>query len=193
MSTNQLIEQIDRVIKEVWAQDIKTDYERFFLLREDTLKNSFYFHLRTKLAPLLEEHNLRIYTEYYVKELKYRADLAIVRIDPESEEDHLENMVTNTLAIFELKYGGYYADKFIQSDVPKLKSYVQKMSSPCQFYFAVIFEAECTDLRWFTKKQTNNWASGRVTELNAGYLGEKLEFQVHGYNDMNLDLNTNLV
>lgn len=49
MDLRGLQEVIDRVIKEVWVLNISKDYKSFFLLKEDTLKNALYYHLRTRL------------------------------------------------------------------------------------------------------------------------------------------------
>jgi hypothetical protein len=48
-------------------------------------------------------------------------------------------------------------------------------------YFAIIYEVDCKWLYWFDKRSTNNWAMGRVTELDAGWLDGKFVFEVHEY------------
>jgi hypothetical protein len=45
-----ILTTIDRAIKEAWIHNVKTDYMNSYLLREDSLKNAFYYHLRTKLT-----------------------------------------------------------------------------------------------------------------------------------------------
>ncbi|MDR9856216.1 hypothetical protein RJP21_21675 [Paenibacillus sp. VCA1] len=55
---------IDRTLKETWLHNIKNDYLSNFILLEDSLKNVFYYHVRSKLTDaFLNENNLRIYTE----------------------------------------------------------------------------------------------------------------------------------
>lgn len=85
------IKTIGNAIKEIWCNNIKYDYENFSLLKEDTLKNSFYFHLRNKLTDrFLEENRLKIYTEYYHDGL--RADLVIAQLCEEPGlNGHLRN------------------------------------------------------------------------------------------------------
>ncbi len=188
MTNKELILSIDKIIKDIWITNIQSDYSNYHLLKEDSLKNSFYFHLRTRLSGLLETHNLRIYTEYYVRELGYYADLAIVRINPQKEADFLKNMVTDILAIVEFKYKGSYSkgiESVIKSDVHKIKDYIQIGSLNCQFYLAVIYETECWAINWLDKRQTNNWASKRVTELDAGYINGEMVFKVNSYNGLN--------
>lgn len=190
MISKAVIEKIDRTIKEIWIHNICTDYSNEYILKEASLKCCFYYHLRRKLAILLKEHNLRIYSEYYFPELKYSADIAIVEIDPAKEEKRLKNKVTEIVAIIEFKFDGGNSENtvsWIKSDVSKIKSYVQS-GILCQYYFAVIYETECSRLNWFSKQSVNHWASGYVTELDAGYIDNEMWFEVHPYNGLNPDL-----
>ena len=61
---DKILKIIDDTIKYVWEYDIKADYQYGWLLKEDTLKNSFYFYLRSKLENLFCENNVRIFTEF---------------------------------------------------------------------------------------------------------------------------------
>jgi hypothetical protein len=85
MITKAMKKKIDGAIKAVWKNNIKHDYKKDHLLKEDTLKNSFYFHLRKKLGNrYLEDNNIRIYTEFNehdLKKTKLRADIVIVEIE----------------------------------------------------------------------------------------------------------------
>ncbi len=63
----------------------------------------------------------------------------------------------------------------------KLKDYVQKSKFQCPLYFAVIYEVECCWLHWLDKRSKNNWASGRVTELDAGWIDGIMNYEVHSY------------
>lgn len=69
--------------------------------------------------------------------------------------------------------------------MPKLREYVRRSNYDCQYYFDIIYENDCERLSWFDKRSTNHWANGRLTELNAGYLGETIYFEVNSYNNMN--------
>lgn len=76
-----VVKQIDYAIKTSWLNDVSKDYSKAKLLKEDTLKNSLYFHIRKRIDDLCEMYNLRIYTEYNETTLKLnnmRADIAIV-------------------------------------------------------------------------------------------------------------------
>lgn len=98
ISQNVLIE-IDKAIKEIWLNEIVNDYDEGLLLKEDSLKCSLYHHMRNKLDYILKENSLRIYPEFYFKSLKYRADIAIVEIEENSDKEYLADMVKNVIAI----------------------------------------------------------------------------------------------
>ena len=42
MQTSELIELIDRTLVDIWKNEIKSDYECGWLLKEDTLKNALF-------------------------------------------------------------------------------------------------------------------------------------------------------
>ena len=193
MVSEEVLVQIDREIKLCWKNSIKKDYWDGYLLKEDSLKCALYFHLRRKLDKVLRENSLRIYPEYYISELKYRADIVIVQIDEQKEYKWLKDSVTDVVALFELKYVGARDDatlEWVKSDLWKFKEYINVAGlNDCQFYFSVIYENECSSLNWLDARSTNNWAKGRVTELNAGVLGDEMTFEVNSYNDLNESLN----
>lgn len=97
MISEDVIIEIDKVIKEIWLNEIVDDYDEGFLLKEDSLKCALYHHMRSKLSIVLEKNNLRIYPKFYFKELKYRADIAIVEIDPDSDSIYLADRVKNVV------------------------------------------------------------------------------------------------
>ena len=122
------------------------------------------------------------------KRIKFFADLVIVEMDMTLEKKWLSEKMTDIAAIIELKYDGGNAmstSDYIKTDMPKLKEYIRSLNYDCQYYFGVIYETDCEWLHWFDKRSTNNWANGRLTELNAGYLGETMYFEVNSYNNMN--------
>jgi hypothetical protein len=45
----------------------------------------------------------------------------------------------------------------------------------------LFYETECEYINWLDKRSTNHWASDYVTELDAGYLDQKMTFEVHSY------------
>ena len=85
MISKNVLKEIDRAVKEIWLNEVVNDYDDGFLFKEDSLKCCLYYHLRNRLEKLLKDNNLRIYPEFYFSELKYRADIAIVEMDPKSE------------------------------------------------------------------------------------------------------------
>ena len=182
-------EEIDKIIKDVWLNEICVEYGQGYLIREASLQCSLYHHLRNKLDKVMKENNLYLYPEFYFKDLKYRADLAIVEMDFSKDVNHIKDCVVDVLAVIELKYAGGDSEtisNYIKTDIPKIKEYVKKLKNNCQYYFGVIYETECEWLNWFGKKQTNNWAKGNATELNAGYIDEKMYFEVNSYNGINI-------
>lgn len=181
-----ILTEIDRTIKEIWEIDIKNDYKDYFLLREDSLKCALYYHMRRRLEGLLIENNLRIYPEYYINMggLKYRSDIVIAEIG--EEKRYLKDMVTDIVAIFELKLESGVSQgttNVIKRDIQKMKEYRQKMKLDCQCYFAVIYEEECEYLNWIDKRTSNRWGKGCLTELNAGYIDGEMKFEVNSYNE----------
>ena len=188
MITKHVTQTIDRAIKTVWLKEICEDYGNGKLLREASLQSSLYHHLRTHLDDVLEKNSFCIYPEFYVPELKYRADLAIVQMDL-SEGGHLSERVTDVAAIIELKFESGASQgtlDVIKADLQKLRRYAQQMNQNCQFYFGIIYETECEWLYWLDRRSTEHWASGCVTELNAGYLNGVMTFEVNSYNQMSI-------
>ena len=180
--------EIDKIIKDVWLEDICEDYGNGLLIKEASLQCALYHHLRLRLADILEKNNLYIYPEFYFKDLKYRADLVIVEMDMDMQTSYLSSRVTDIASVIELKYDGGTAkttEKYIKSDLPKLRQYFQSLPYKCQLYFGVIFETECKWLYWFDKRTTQKWGNGWLTELNAGRMDDETIFEVNSYNGMN--------
>ena len=181
--------EIDKLIKEIWMNDICEDYRRGNLIKEASLQTSLYHHIRTRFGVHLEENNLYLYPEFYFKGLKFRADLAIVEMDMNKETQRLSDRVTDIAAVIELKYDGGYAkttEDWIKSDGEKLKAYARGLKYNCQYYWGVVYETECIWLHWLDKRSTNTWGKGRLTELNAGLLDGQMIFEINSYNNMNV-------
>lgn len=187
MELRQVQKTIDRAIKNIWVDKISKDHESFHLLKEDTLKNALYFHLRTELASLLEKHNLRIYTEFYHG--GFIADLAIVKLnDDPGNNDHLKDDIENVLAIIEMKYKSCSTMKFFEEDVLKIKNYIDATPlANTQYYLAFIHESEyeyIEDDSWLTLEQ-QVWAKDRLTELSGHYIDGEMTWTVLSHNGMN--------
>lgn len=163
---------INQAIKHLWEHDISTDYNNYRLLKEDSLKNAFYYHLRKCLGDIfLDEHSLQIFTEFDYGPLKgtgKRADLAIVKMNCESEEEFLGDCVEEIIAIIELKYkSNKNAVDAIMSDVKKIRNYITEERIDCMYYLGAICETD-----WDNSHYINDdceWAKGRVVELVASY------------------------
>ena len=188
-------EKIDRTIKEVWLKNISNDYFNYHILKEDTLKNSFYYHIRRKLGTkFLEENNIRIFTEFNDSELKKgrKADIAIVEIGSDTS-GYIGNNIKSIIAIIELKLGGYYhPDEVFYDDINKVKEYINYWKIDCLFYLGFIAEKEYDCPKWLNKNATNNWADKKVTVLSANYDSNNdnipFTFYVQSCNQYNKDL-----
>lgn len=180
-----IIEEIDRIIKETWVNEITKDYHNAYILKESSLKCSLYYHLRAKLGKILEENNLRMYPEYYFRNLNYYADIAIVQIDKSIEK--IGDKVVDVIAVMDLKCdcgNSIGTANAIKYDLHKIKNCIQS-GKLCQYYFCVIYQTECICLNWKDKRSANHWAKGYVTELNAGGVNGCIVFEVNSYNEMN--------
>jgi hypothetical protein len=173
----KVIDIIHAAIEEVWLNNIKNDYDNDWLLREDSLKNSFYFHLRNALTDqFLINNNLRIFTEY--KNGGLRADLVIARIDSGQENrEHLEDAIIEILAVVEMKYKNCLPDAPFLKDINKVKGYINNAHYPTgKYYLAFIHEVDFVleeEYRWL-KESDLVWAQNKVVELN-GYFREGKE------------------
>lgn len=189
------IVKIDRAIKEIWRNNISKDYWNDHLLKEDTLKNSFYYHLRRKLGTqFLEENNIRIYTEFCdgdLKETGFRADIAIVELSKDPN-GYLGDNIESSIAIIELKFGGTYkADCNYYDDINKIRGYIRDCRIDCLYYLGFIAEKEYENPYWLDGRQTNNWADKRVTVLSANLdvNGDGImHFYIQSCNGLNKDL-----
>ncbi len=184
---------IDRAIKKIWLNQIPRDYNRHYLLEEDSLKCALYFYLRSELGDgWLNRYRIRIYSELHLENQK-RADLAIVKVEPKNERDgyFLGDCIEEVLAIIELKLKGSSIDsRVFYNDVFKLKEYA-KAYPHAQLYAGFIQESlyNESNCSWFDGRQTSKWAKGRVTEL-LGYWDKDEDFnvKVNAYNNLNLDV-----
>lgn len=195
-----IITQIDAAIKSIWLHEIQKDYSERYLLKEDSLKSAFYYHLRSALRCLLKKNDLRIFTEFAdagMNRMGYRADLAVVKV-PKYFTGHMGETIKekDIFAIIEFKYtnarqaginAGYY-------DVEKLKQFIQLNKFPnCQYYLGGIYESsfDLSQLWYLDKRQAKHWADGRFTELVACYINDSdgLGFTFQSYNHLNKQLN----
>lgn len=174
MINNTVKQYIHQQIIELWETDIQVDYNSYHLLKEDSLKNAFYYHLRRRLGDeFLRKHQLHIYTEFDNGSLKgtgKRADIAIVQLNEagieEAEESYIGDYVSEVIAIFELKFqGGYNATKNIQADVRKLHSYIKQDKIDCMYYLVAISELSQKNDCFIKDNYRTLWAKGKVTEL----------------------------
>lgn len=181
-----VVKEIDQVIKEIWTKNIPKDFAEGYIINEDCLKMCICYHLRRKLAILLKENQLRIYTEKYFPNMKKKPDIIIAQMKDNFTENSLYESIheENVVALLELKFVGGTAQStvnWVKKDLRKLKYYVQKSKLDCLLYFAVIYEVDCCWLYWMDRRSTKNWATGRVTELDAGQMEGKMQFEVHPY------------
>lgn len=167
MQTKDLIQLIDRTLVDIWKNEIKSDYECGWLLKEDTLKNALYFHLRSKLGTVFEYNDVRIFTEFTDCKFKgtgCRPDMVIARVDMNAPSKYWGNNVTECLAVIEIKYkAGFTPHHDIIADYEKLKHYVQELGVTAKLYMATVWEYEDEPSNWECKNAA--WAKDRLTEL----------------------------
>lgn len=186
MINEEIQKKIDKTIKEIWLNNIPKDFDQGYIINEDSLKMSLCYHLRRKLATILKENSLRIYTEKYFPDMKKKPDIIIA----EMREDYIENSLYESIreedvvALFELKIKSDTSPstvEWIKDDLRKLKEYVWKSRMQCPLYFVVIYEVECDWLHWLDGRSTKKWAFDRVTELDAGWINGCMRYEVHSY------------
>ena len=167
----EVIQMVDEALESIWKNEIKADYESGWLLKEDTLKNAMYFHLRNRLGKLFDENDIRIFTEFTDCKFKrsgYRPDMVIAKVDVDSNANYWGDAVTECLAVIELKYKtGFTASEEIYADYDKLQYYVETLGVGSKLYMATIWEYEDDESAW--AEEDSSWIKGRVTELNASY------------------------
>ncbi|MBE6727061.1 MAG: hypothetical protein E7562_00260 [Ruminococcaceae bacterium] len=170
----KVLDEIHNTIKYVWEYDIKYDYDKNMLLKEDTLKNSLYFHIRTRLGSLLEKYNIMIFTEFNTDKFRhsgFRADMVIAQMNLDKKEKFWGDCVEKFISVIEIKFKGDFktAPDIIYEDYKKTKEYIKSLDlgDNCHYYVATIWECY-PDSKWWLDKETK-WAKGNLTELNADF------------------------
>lgn len=177
-----LINEIDETIKFIWKNKIAEDYNNGWLLKEDTLKNAFYFHLRSILGDLLDKNDIRVFTEFTDEKFKgtgYRPDMVIAKVNFDSDDSYYGNYITDCLAVIEFKYKqGFNSSNDIYEDYKKLHKYADNLKINCKLYMATIWEYEDDETCW--EPENSQWAFGKLTELNASYKrnSDKMNFYI---------------
>lgn len=166
-----VMNKINSIIEKIWLERIPVDYDNRFLHREDSLKNAFYYHLRSTLGdPFLLQKRLRIFTEFHYGNSvcpNERADLAVIMLDKYGH-------ISKVLAVIEFKYKSHgVSDRTYHEDVTKAVRYILNPSNDwfakTHFYLAFInetsFERLPPDHRTYTTARQRLSATGRLTEL----------------------------
>lgn len=176
---------IDKTLKEIWENEIQNDYKNRWLLKEDTLKNSLYHHLRTRLGKVFDENNIRIFTEFtddVFDGKNFRADIVIAEMDFNRKSEYFGHDVKRCLAVIELKYKNKSTPaKVIYDDYVKLHKYVDKLKLKCKLYMATIWEHEDAATSW--EPEDSDWAKNVLTELNASYENGQMRFYVYEHKE----------
>ena len=167
-----IFKKVHQTIIDVWSYDIKSDYNLHFLLKEDTLKNAMYYHIRNRLGDtFIKDNHLAIFTEYYI-DTNQKIDLVVVKLDVEkAKNDYLGNCVEEIIAIVEIKYKGKYApEKIFVDDVEKILAYTNKFTSKeSKFFLAFIRE------KYFYENEVTNFLS-EYEEVPSGKIIELLSY-----------------
>lgn len=179
---NFIFPQIQDCVEKIWTNKIFHDYRNDWLLREDCLKNAFYHYLRAEIGNFLENHDIRIFTEYILPGTDYRPDLTFVQLSPaiDRKEKHLEHCVIEPLIIMEFKYTDHRGDKNILSDIIKMSKYI-KHGCAKYYYMASIFETETVNSMFWSDETVVDLGKGQYTEMAASYWNGNLRFAVKNY------------
>lgn len=168
----EILETIHRRIKYIWEEKIKEDYIDGWLLKEDTLKNALYHHIRNELSAVFAENNIRVFTEFTDGEFKgrkKRPDMVIAAVDFDNDySDYYGDNIKECIAVIEIKFKNANSADTIYSDYDKLKEYIEDFGVKSHLYMATIWECNDKPTSWIRKNAT--WAKGRITELNASYI-----------------------
>jgi len=169
----EILETIHRRIKYIWEEKIKEDYTDGWLLKEDTLKNALYHHLRNELSTVFAENNIRVFTEFTdgeFKGTKKRPDMVIATVDFDKDEHngYYGDDIEECIAVIEIKFKNANSADTIYADYDKLKEYIDVFGVKSHLYMATIWECEDNPTTWVRKNAA--WAKGNVTELNASYI-----------------------
>lgn len=171
---------IDSIIKKVWTEKVKPDYDTKFLLYEDSLKNSLYYHIRSGLENYRALNgNLRIYTEYKLP-CGRRADIAIVSVDlVKANTTHLKDCVLNIEALIEIKYKKANVYKDFYDDLKKMVDY-SKLYPNAMLYAAFIQEGFFSDedCSWIKDCEYEESITDKINELLGYWDLETNEFVV---------------
>jgi hypothetical protein len=190
----RMLEMIDYAIKTAWIKGVKEDYLNNFLWKEDSLKNAFYYHIRSMLGDsFMKENGIRIITEYLLSNGE-RADIAIIQLEEDKKYMNrdicYEDNVEKVLAIIELKYKNAECNiEPFYSDINKIKRCAKrKCFEETQFYLGFIHETSYSleEVAWIDRKK-EKWLNGNVTELSGFYLDteEKFVATITSYNNLN--------
>jgi len=182
----EIIEYISKTIELVWKKDIKNDYNAESLVNEDTLKNAIYYHIRRRIGKLLEENNIKIFTEFrygLFADMKYIPDIVLVEMDYSKEKEYIVKQAKRFVAIIEIKFQGdtYSATNRVYNDYEKMRKYSEKCDKRCLYYMATIWKARDNSAKpWIEDKE---WKNGNLTELNASYnRNDNMKFSVIPHN-----------
>lgn len=191
--------RIDAALKKIWSQNITYDYMHDYLLREDSLKNSLYYHLRKELGDkFLEDNKLRIYTEFRFemldRRLKQIGDIVIVRLkdgNASMMEYHIDQAIEQVIAIIELKYRTSIESVFYD-DILKLKHYCNEIVlEDTQLYAGFICEDKYpVEYGDWIEMEDIEWAIEKVTQLTIHYNElDEVVCDIVSYTSMNEHLN----
>ncbi|MGN1316080.1 MAG: hypothetical protein ACI4VW_03365 [Acutalibacteraceae bacterium] len=103
-----VLDTINKRLQYIWEEKIKEDCDNGWLLKEDTLKNALYYHIRRELSSLFQEQNIRVFTEFNdgeFKKLNLRPDMVIATVDlGNTDGGYYGNDIKECLALIEIKF-----------------------------------------------------------------------------------------
>lgn len=172
-----LKDRIRDVSRYIWMNEIKRELESDMLIGEDSLKNSFYFHLRNYMKYEIERDNLRLYTGYYVKQASEKADIVIAHLNKEKLRE-MKNDAENTyfgpsealeiLSVYRFRYQNYAggADEF-RADIKAVKEKFSAAGelSGCEYYLGFISEYFYAQYSWVDSYDSEKYGINELTAV----------------------------
>ena len=103
--------------------------------------------------------------------------MVIAKVNFDCTSEYLADCIEDILCIIEIKYKqGFNASESISKDFVKIKRYIERINSDCQYYMATIWECEDDATSWLVGD--DSWAKGKLIELNASYEKNEMRFYV---------------
>lgn len=170
-------DRIKDVVRYIWMNDIRVDFESDMLLGGNSLETAFYYYLRKYLRYEIERDDLRIYTGYFVRQASEKADIVIAHMDTDKlraikrdKEDIFStaNDALEILCVFKFLHQNYSggADEFCAIiDTVKENFSVTAELSECDYYLGFISEYYYQRFSWVGSIDSGKYSINELTAV----------------------------